>query len=295
MTTATKHQWVRVSRKEPCKVCGRPDWCTRTADGTLALCMRTESDRPSRNVMGGWLHRMAEQSRPVQPAPRRPVREEAAEAPINWPAMWSRWDVACAPGATDRLGARLGVSSEALRRLGAVWAKEHHAWAFPMCNENGEMVGMRLRAESGAKWAVTGSHQGLFWPSCVPGDQVDQLLICEGTTDAAALLDLDYDVIGRPSCSACVEMIVDVIRQNRKDVVIVADDDSPKLRPNGSAWFPGREGAERLAQALIGVARTVKIVYPLEGKDVREWITGHGAGRAEVDMVIRNARYVRHG
>ena len=47
-------EWVRVSRGEPCAVCGKPDWCTRTRDGAAVCCMRTPGERSLRN--GGWLH-----------------------------------------------------------------------------------------------------------------------------------------------------------------------------------------------------------------------------------------------
>ncbi len=52
MSTAA---WVRVNRRHPCPICGKPDWCTVTADGRLVCCMRTPGERQLRN--GGWLHR----------------------------------------------------------------------------------------------------------------------------------------------------------------------------------------------------------------------------------------------
>lgn len=45
----------RVTRHDPCPVCGRADWCSIAADRSLAICMRFPSDRPSRN--GGYVHR----------------------------------------------------------------------------------------------------------------------------------------------------------------------------------------------------------------------------------------------
>ena len=30
----------RVSRKTPCPVCGKPDWCLVAEDGTAAICQR---------------------------------------------------------------------------------------------------------------------------------------------------------------------------------------------------------------------------------------------------------------
>jgi len=50
--------WNRVSRRTPCPVCSRPDWCGVSTDGMVACCMRVESGRALRN--GGWLHRLTD-------------------------------------------------------------------------------------------------------------------------------------------------------------------------------------------------------------------------------------------
>jgi hypothetical protein len=34
--------WPRVSRTHPCPVCGKPNWCLVSADGTAAICQRVE-------------------------------------------------------------------------------------------------------------------------------------------------------------------------------------------------------------------------------------------------------------
>ncbi len=47
-----------------------------------------------------------------------------------------------------------------------------------------------------------------------------------------------------------------------REVVILADADGP-----------GRAGAERLAKAIFRTSRSVKIIEPLSGKDMREWDT----------------------
>jgi hypothetical protein len=60
--------WRRVSGAHPCPVCGKPDWCLTSADGTAAICARVES--PKRRGGAGWLHRLADASA----GPRRRVR-----------------------------------------------------------------------------------------------------------------------------------------------------------------------------------------------------------------------------
>ena len=44
----------RVSRQNPCPICGRVDWCAYNS--RIAICMRTQSNTPTAN--GGWLHKL---------------------------------------------------------------------------------------------------------------------------------------------------------------------------------------------------------------------------------------------
>ncbi len=59
---------VRVSRKRPCPVCGRTDWCSVRADESACICMRRPSDRPTRN--GGFLHVFSFDETPPAPRPQ---------------------------------------------------------------------------------------------------------------------------------------------------------------------------------------------------------------------------------
>jgi len=268
-------EWGRVNRKHPCCICGKTDWCGTSPDGTLACCMRIKSDRPARN--GGWLHRITD-----APAPRVYVPPPRTVAPCtpDWAAMLRRFERDTRNIDVERLAANLGVRAASLRRLGACWAKEHRAWAFRMVNAKQKVVGVRLRAERGRKWAITGSRNGLFWPDDLVG--TGPLLLAEGPTDVASLLDLGYASIGRPSCAGAVEMVVEVVRHlRRRNVVVVADGDGP-----------GIDGADRLAQALTEADHRPKVIRPTQGKDARAWVQA-GATREVVDAVIANALYWR--
>lgn len=44
----------RVTRKKPCPICGKPDWCG-IGQG-FVVCMRIQSTRPTSNR--GWLHKL---------------------------------------------------------------------------------------------------------------------------------------------------------------------------------------------------------------------------------------------
>jgi hypothetical protein len=74
---------------------------------------------------------------------------------------------------------------------------------------------------------VTGSKSDLFLPA--NGCPRPPLVIVEGPTDAAAALDLGYDVIGRPACVGCEDTIVAAVRHSAHvDTVLVVDADEPR-------------------------------------------------------------------
>lgn len=150
----------------------------------------------------------------------------------------------------------IGVSAWSLMALGCAWAAPHGAWAFPMRDSRGDVVGIRLRSNGGKKWAVAGSKEGLFHGAIQIGRQI---VICEGPTDAAAGLTLDLNIVGRPSCRGAVQELVRLVtRLDVREVLIISDNDGP-----------GLAGSERL-QAHLPVPYR-EIVLPC--KDLREFLT----------------------
>ena len=80
-----RFQWVRVSMRSPCPVCERPDWCSVSADGAVAKCMRVEQGcfRSKEDKGGGryHLHRLKEGPRPeADPLPRPGPEARRADA-----------------------------------------------------------------------------------------------------------------------------------------------------------------------------------------------------------------------
>ena len=88
-----------------------------------------------------------------------------------------------------------------------------------------------------------------------------------------------------------VDHIIEFLKGRRRDVIVMADRDEPKQRPDGSTWLPGQEGAARLATAIKPHVRTVKVVKPPFHKDVREWYRA-GATKQVVESIINITRYV---
>jgi hypothetical protein len=168
---------------------------------------------------------------------------------------------AARPEALTRLADGLGLSAESLRRLGVGWFNRYGGcWSFPMRSASGQAVGIRLRRPDGRKLAVRGGHDGLFLPSGLDGG--GRLLVTEGPTDCAALLDLGFRAVGRPSCRGGVKLLAELVGQQRPaEAIIVADGDGP-----------GQRGAETLAAVLVAYAATVRVLTPPAGiKDTREW------------------------
>src|SRR5262245_3134642 len=69
------HNWRPVPATAPCPICKHADWCSGTADGAVAKCMKVEagSFKAGEQKDGAryYLHRLAEADRPDH-APRPP-------------------------------------------------------------------------------------------------------------------------------------------------------------------------------------------------------------------------------
>jgi 5S rRNA maturation endonuclease (ribonuclease M5) len=200
------------------------------------------------------------------------------EAPaLDFGELAGRAVAAVKPEDLDRLAVAFGVSSTSLRRLRIGWLPDRRGWGFPMRSAAGAVVGVRLRFPNGKKLSVRGGREGLFLPEDLrPGGR---LLITEGPTDCAALLDLGFSAVGRPSCRGGVKHLIDLTRRLApEDVVIVADGDAP-----------GRKGADDLARRLAAYVPTLRIVTPPPGiKDARAWKRA-GATAADVLAAIEAA------
>jgi len=271
--------WQRVNRRRPCPVCGRPTWCMYAgpADAPEAvLCQRVES--PRRIGEAGWLHRVRE-SATAWPAGKRRIRAavrmaEPVGGRLDFDKLASDFGAAVQPEALGRLAVALGLSVESLQRLGVGWSSQYRAWSFPMGAPAGNVLGIRLRLAGGRKLAVRGGREGLFLPEGL--NCAERLLITEGPTDCAALLDLGFPAVGRPSCSGGVWLLVELVRQRRPaEVIVMADSDAP-----------GHRGAESLAAVLVAYCAAVRVIAPPAGvKDARDWKRS-GATTADVLAAI---------
>lgn len=268
----------RVTKARRCPICDKPDWCGVAEDDSLAICMRVADGAVKQTRNGGWLHLLQDVSwRPVRRAVRtvrldlmRPLRADLGD-------MAAEYRTAVEPASLAALADELGLSVRSLQRLGIGWAG--WGWVFPMTDASGTVRGFRIRKRNGTKLALKGGREGLFIPSGLDGGDVP-LLLCEGPTDTAALLDLGFDAIGRPSCTGGARLVIELIqRLETVEAVIVADADAP-----------GQHGAQTLATGLVPYVPTMRIITPPPGvKDARAWKQA-GATHPDVMAAIETAQ-----
>jgi len=292
MTANKRGDWRRVTRAQPCKVCGRGDWCTFQGppdNPDVVCCMRTESKKAMKN--GGWLHVLRPDDSLRQPRRRtvRTVATKPIERPVrDFGGFARQCHLAVTHDGLRRFGDSLGLSVDSLKRLLVGWSFQHKAWTWPMRNAAGEVVGIRLRKPDGRKLSVRGGKEGLFLPAGLqPGGR---LLIAEGPTDTASVLDLGFRVIGRPSCSGGVAQLVALVKRLRPAEVVVVSDNDP---PDDRGRRPGQEGADALAVTLAGYVPDVRIITPpADKKDARAWKAAGGTA-GDVLAAIAAAEPVR--
>lgn len=197
----------------------------------------------------------------------------------------------------DELASALGVSAASLRRLNIGLAAgtdrrfcmkcyaQRDAWLFPMTDARGQTHGIRLRfIGCSHKSSISGGHEGLFIPTGIgnprgPNGTIDRLVVCEGPTDTAAMLDLGLEggaAVGRPSCLGGARLVLDLIQvRGVRELVIIADADGP-----------GQKGAAALADLTYPLCpRGVRVITPQGAKDAREW-KKRGATAADLERLI---------
>ena len=283
----------RVGKELRCPICQRNDWCLMAMDGSRAVCARIPS--PNRWGDAGWLHLLDAAALPLPrwKPPRKP-RQTRPGSTIEegLDEMIRQMIGGVADHMLNHLSVELGVTPQSLRRLSIGWCSGQRAWAFPMSDAHAHWIGVRLRSDTGRKWAIAGSKSGLFLPD--RWKLSGPLLIVEGPTDAAAALDWGFDVLGRPSCNDGGEMIHAILKRHRRDVVILSNLDEPKHRPDGSVFYPGQQGAEALANRIHWACNTLKVIFPPPGmgKDARTWLN-RGGEREDVRNVIAIRRQWR--
>lgn len=198
-----------------------------------------------------------------RPIERRLSIPEQSVTPERFRLMAEVWRRNMRPNYLQRAAYLLGLPVDPLERLGVGWVPEHRATSWPMRDDTGGVIGVRLRCPTTAKkWAVKSSRAGLFFPlELLQVERPERLTVCEGPTDTAAMLAVGLHAVGVPSAGGSIDLLLALCRRLRPEYLqVMADADGP-----------GAAGAERIADALVIVA-PVAIVSPAFGKDSRDWV-----------------------
>jgi hypothetical protein len=250
--------------------------------------MRVESTRSMHN--GGFWHPVAGSS---WGRAMRPKAHEVGSTPTRPPdfeALIARWRREKA-GELEPYAATLGVTRQDLDDLHVCWAPEYQAFAFPMSNAQGDIVGIRLRNDV-HKWSVRGGHQGLFIPfAAVKRFPITTVMVVEGPTDCAAGLALGFFTIGRPNNLVGNEMVVEVLNELKPKDVIVAYDNDEHVDSMGKLVRPGPFGAERLIKCLK--QRVTRFCPPT--KDLRSFIQTGGTRELILAICSHTVKSYREG
>lgn len=274
--------WIRVSRAEPCPICKRPDYCTRTTDGTAVKCMRVESEILDKGKLGGWIHKMAD------PLPPQPPAKKVEKKP-DWTAECRKmFEHDKAHQKRCEVADMLKVSVESLEALkvGIGWdewnGREFSSW--PSRDNDGRCIGFVRRYADGSKRTNQGGTTGVFYvPTWYthPGP----VFIVEGGSDVAACESANLNAIGRASNTYGAHWIKRMVRQccPQKLIVVVGErDENPSKRGTvpsctincrGCAFcWPGLFGMNKVAEELG--RRAVGVLVPPGSKDMRDLLTG---------------------
>lgn len=277
--------FVRVSKSKPCPVCSKPDWCLVAKDGSAAICPRSPSEKQIGEA--GFLHRLKESftSFQIVHSPRQVVID-ADQICTMYRDEMKEFDYI-------KVSLSLGISIDSLMGIGVGKAVQYcdGTYSFPMRDDADRIVGVRLRNAEGHKWAVYGSKSGLFYGSIEPNQDI---YVCEGPTDTAALMDWGFCAVGKPSCNAGNEYLVSMMKKLRPGLVVIVSDVDGGSEPcrfcadqHCPHCKPGQMGAEKTAKAISALGIQVKIIEPIGAKDARQW-KQLGATKKTVLAVVAN-------
>lgn len=280
-------KWIECSKKAPCQVCGRTDWCGRSIDPDTGKayhrCMSSGADSPPGMRLvkdhpdGGRTYTDG------SPDVAGRIGPGGSSGPAGGDASVSREmlerlasdyvqniDAARAIVVAQNLG--VPVASLAAVRMG--WNPTRKALTFPEQAGGGGVVGIPHRygtpeavgAEGEEKRSPKGHHRGLAIPIDLRST-TGIVLVVEGPTDVAAAHALGIPAVGRPSNTGGVTDLAIALAD--REVIVLGEFD-----PKPSGDWPGRDGARAVALGLANRwGKPVRWSMPPDrAKDLRRWV-----------------------
>jgi len=257
-------EWVRFTDlKKPCGICGKPDGCCISRDGSKILCSRIESTlKIGEPFAGGYIHAASGEYQNL-----RMPKKKKIKAPINWTTLCSFYQEKISYQQIEQLAKEWNVNCKNLIFLDIGW--DGKAYTFPVYNLK-EIIGIQRRFPNGEKSMVKGSSLGLFIPNIeVWPLHFQSLFITEGVSDLAVLLSLELCGIAKPSAKACNDLVIKFLKENNRfeEIIIVSDNDEA-----------GIKGTQALVKELTkDYFKPMTVICPPTGiKDLREWVSKKG-------------------
>ena len=242
---------IRVSKDNPCRVCGHQDWCMISDDGTFAICPRTPSDR----VVGeaGYYHKLDTKIETKNMKQSRKILVN-----MHWDNLHDSYIKKLLPfDGHESLCEILDVSHSTLEIYGCGWDGE--CYTIPLRNEYNNIIGIQRRFLDGKKRMITGSRAGLFLPQGINCARNQYVYICEGFSDTATCMELGFFAIGRMSATTGTMTLARLLKG--RNVVIVGDNDKA-----------GIDAANKLFSKLKHHSCNACVITAGIGKDLREWV-----------------------
>ena len=313
MTTSTS-QLQRVTRRNPCPICGNIDYCTVHGQRGIVGCMRRRDGayRVGQSALGEqYWHRLSNQERDhLKLPPSRPPRPKLPHTHLM--RLAKRWHGRAAMVPGDLLQARAdywGVSREVVVRLRIGIARDYELRAMhtrcvwdsyftaPIFTATLKVCGIALQPpayntlppggndDDRKKKMLTGSSPGLYVPAGLNDRKL--LLVVEGLSDTAAALHLGFDAIGRFSNGSCADDVADFAERRGYAMVAVIPDNDPSSKPQA------QEATRRGLDALMGSLLTRRIdaitLRPSKAKDLRQWLNNGGTRDALLAAIDKTA------
>jgi hypothetical protein len=288
----------RFSASKPCPVCDTGSKGCSVTDGKLVLCRGVSGGSTAPD---GWRETTRKPDaagfrhflRKDEPSKaRNSTRGQQRTNPRkDWPAEAERYAGIITDDLRADLAAGLGLpveSLKAVKNIGVIsLLKPGTTFTFPECDTAEAVIGIVRRLPDGSKMAMKGAKRGLTLPtdwSEGPGPT----FVVEGATDTISMRAAGLSVVGRPTNSGGVALLVKLFRSVGRDVFVLGENDK---KENGE--WPGRDGADAVARGLAEELRKpIRVAMPPNGaKDVRAWLTAEvrvGMPWAERGQVLQS-------
>lgn len=269
--------WRNVHRSDPCEICGKGDWCSRTLDRAWALCRRVDAGGERRLDRGGseyWLHLVgdAPTGAPQMPDEPREARASADDLDRVYQAVLRDLDLS--PQHREEL-IRRGLDGTAIdsgayrtlpRQRRAAIAREVLG-RFPK-----ELLmsvpGFQLRESGGRQYLSFGGPAGLLIPVRDLGGRIVALKVrLDARDDGPKYLYVSSTAGGGPGPGAPVHVPLHSAESGPRDAVRVTEgelkaDVATQLSGVLTISVPGVSSWRGVIPVLAGLApRSVHLAF----------------------------------